>query len=311
MVLTRERVLTVLRQKGPSVPAELTSALGENTIIVGAFLSELIANKDVAVTQLKIGGSRLYFTPEHRPQIVRLRAHLNDKDKGAFDMLSEQKIVRDDTLSPLERTCMRNLTDFALPVRVKYSGQDILFWRWFLTSQEEAQEKIKSSLQINEIAEPETKQEQVTQPETPAEPIAPKSIEEVKHDKKPVVEQQQLLPPQNTPQLKDDGKSDAFLDQMTSFLNDKQIQILASQVVRANNELDLLVSLTSGVGELQYFARAKKKKLCNDGDLAAAMIQGQLRHLPVLFICTGKLTKKAKSMLTKEFSMLKVVENAS
>ena len=59
--------------------------------------------------------------------------------------------------------------------------------------------------------------------------------------------------------------------------------------------------MPSVVGEVDYYCKARKKKRINDGDLSSAYVQGHVKKLPVLFLTTGELTKKAKEMLGKEF----------
>jgi len=54
------------------------------------------------------------------------------------------------------------------------------------------------------------------------------------------------------------------------------------------------------VGDLSFFCKAKIKKAVNDADLSAAVIQGQLKKLPTLFLTTGELTKKAKGLMETE-----------
>jgi hypothetical protein len=49
------------------------------------------------------------------------------------------------------------------------------------------------------------------------------------------------------------------------------------------------------------YCKAKDKSSISEGDLAPALIFAQNKKMPCLFISTGDLTKKAESMITKEF----------
>ena len=63
----------------------------------------------------------------------------------------------------------------------------------------------------------------------------------------------------------------------------------------------MIIRIPSAVGKLKYYVKARNKKLSNDKDLSSAYVQGLTKNLPVLFVYTGKLTKKAESMLDNEF----------
>ena len=78
------------------------------------------------------------------------------------------------------------------------------------------------------------------------------------------------------------------------------------KTIRKKSEIDLIISVPSGVGNIEYFCKAKNKKRINHADLSSAFVQGQLKKLPVLFITTGSLTKKAKEMLGNEFKNIKI-----
>ena len=60
------------------------------------------------------------------------------------------------------------------------------------------------------------------------------------------------------------------------------------------------------MGSLSYFCKAKSKKKINDGDLSSFFIQAQMKKMPGLFLTVGELTKKAKDLLDKEFTTVKV-----
>ena len=49
-------------------------------------------------------------------------------------------------------------------------------------------------------------------------------------------------------------------------------------------------------------------KRCNENDLSAVYVQGEIKKLPALFLTEGKLTKRAKDMLANEFKNITVKE---
>lgn len=142
-MISTDQVLTIIDQIGPSLPTQITSRTGQNTMIVGAILSTLIAEKRLFVTHAKWGGSPLYYTQAQLEQIQKIYPQLNEKDRRAFDILKQQLIVEDVAQTPLVRACLRQLKDFAIALKVTApNGDELLFWKWYMLSDEQAHELI-------------------------------------------------------------------------------------------------------------------------------------------------------------------------
>ena len=58
---THEKILDVLKEKGPSLPINIAKSLEMNSLFISAFLSELSSQNKVKISHLKVGGSPLYF----------------------------------------------------------------------------------------------------------------------------------------------------------------------------------------------------------------------------------------------------------
>ncbi len=86
-----------------------------------------------------------------------------------------------------------------------------------------------------------------------------------------------------------------------NYCNNKKIEIVEHNIIRKASEIDAIVRFSSVVGELEYYCKAKNKKSVSDKDLSDALIQGQLKKLPVLLLTTGNLTKKAQELLNTDF----------
>ena len=71
----------------------------------------------------------------------------------------------------------------------------------------------------------------------------------------------------------------------------------------------MIIKIPSVMGELEYYCKAKNKKTVNDSDLSSAVVQGQLKKLPVMFLTTGELSKKAKEFLNTELKKGLVIKN--
>ena len=67
-----------------------------------------------------------------------------------------------------------------------------------------------------------------------------------------------------------------------------------------------IVTVPSAIGPLSYCCEAKSKKRINESDLSEALVRGNSKGLPVLFVTDGRLTKKVQEMLSSEFKSMKI-----
>lgn len=91
--------------------------------------------------------------------------------------------------------------------------------------------------------------------------------------------------------------AEEFLPVIKGLCKELKIEIEEEDVVRKNSELNLLVKVPSVVGKMTYFCKAKKKKRCDEKDISAAYMEAQIKKLPLLFLHTNEINKKAKEML--------------
>jgi len=278
---TKEQVLAVVESKGPLIPVTVSKDLGINILMASALLSELSSKKMIFVSALKIGGSPLYYVKSQEAKLQEFADKLNEKDRKAYELLREKKIVLDTDLEPLMRVAIRQIRDFAKPLQVQHNGQMMIFWKWYLEDTGSASEAIKEKLGVAKAPSAKKPSPQVNvQPRTP----------------KPAP--QQKLTPAEQPQ------SD-LLDEIRSYFSVNDIEVVETEIVRKKSEINFIVDVPSSVGKLRYFCKAKSKKKINDGDLSSAFIQSRSKNLPCLFLIKGKLTKKAEGML-EEFKGMSV-----
>ena len=292
----REKILQFIKEKGPILPVELTKHINSNILIASAHLSELSSNGKLKISNVKVGGSPLYYIPGQESQLQNFANNLHEKEKKAYDMLSQKKILRDNQLEPVIRVALRAIKDYAILLQVNFKGNSEIFWRWYLLANKEAEELIKVILnkKSQSIPKPETKID-----EKPAEKNEiQKKIQPLQEKTKSIETEIQKKPDKKKKLLKTDHNE--FLNTISNYFNRNKINILSKEIIR-KTEIDFLIQVPSAVGALEYYCKAKNKKKINDADLASAFAQGQLRKLPVLIITNGELTKRAKEMLQKDF----------
>ena len=73
----RDRIIDLIRIKGPVIPAQISKEISTNIIIASAYLSELVDHKKLRLSKLKIGGgSPLYFLPGQEARLQDFSKHL-------------------------------------------------------------------------------------------------------------------------------------------------------------------------------------------------------------------------------------------
>jgi len=154
---------------------------------------------------------------------------------------------------------------------------------------------------------------------TSSEPEVPEKIKETSEEKEevkePIKEESKEDVEKQTSLIKEDKpktiiskiktrvrksrstKPDTFVPVIETFFKDLDIEIEDHEVVRKNSEVNLLVNVTSIVGKTKYLCKAKKKSRCDEKDLSAAYMEAQIKKLPLLFLYSNEMNKKAKEML--------------
>jgi hypothetical protein len=162
-MIDKNNVIELVKTKGPVLPVHISKNIGTNILLASAILSELVSNKQVKITNTKIGSSPLYYFPGQEYKLQSLYKHLNEKDRRAYDLLRSKKILRDKSLNPIERVSLREIKDFATQLNVSGKAGQEIFWKWFLLSNDDATRIIKSAL-TSDIPKEVPKQETIQKP---------------------------------------------------------------------------------------------------------------------------------------------------
>jgi hypothetical protein len=339
----KEKIVSLIRQKGPCLPSNIYKELETNQLFASAMLGELVSSGTLKVSNLKRSSSPYYYLEDEKEKLQSIASYLNDKDTLAYNLIKEKLIIRDSEQSALIRVTLRAIKDFAIPIHIKLNGEPILFWKWFILSNKEAEEKIKEILGIKkpELPKKEIKKEEIKpepkeietkqEPEKQIEQPIPKEKIETKVIEKQKIEDKKIKQKEITQKIKEPLKeietkfpkeleekqehlieskidtSSPFLNKLTKYFEKNNIKIIEQEITnRTKTEVDFILEIPSPVGNLQYYCKAKNKKKINDSDIASAYVQGQQKKLPILVVITGDMTKKSKEMLNNEFRGIKV-----
>jgi len=312
ILLIKEKALNIVRSRGPILPAQVNKELGVNVIFASALLSELVDNKAIKISNTKIGSSPVYYVVGQEPKLQMLRDKLNDKQQKAFDMLKRDKVLRDAEQEPVIRASLRDIKDFAHKLQVTFGGHTEIFWKWYLNSDAEVEpiikekfSKIERSLpkedvkeQLKEIEDNLKKLEKKQEPEKVVEKELPVKKTKVK---KEAITAQVKLATGNTV-----DESDKFMMKVVDIFKKDKIELSEIKQIRKNKDFEGIATIPSAVGTITYFCKAKDKKSISDSDLSLLFVQSQMKKMPILLVTTGKLTKKAETLLNKEFKNITI-----
>ncbi len=330
-LVLKEKILQLIRIKGPIVPTQLTRDVGQDSFIIGAHLSELVSEKRLHVTSIKKGTSKFYYLPGQESRLENLFEYLNSKDKEVVEILKVKKVLPDEICSPFQKVALRNLKDYAIPLRVNNLH---LFWKYYLIPQTEAVDMIKKHFENHEeqIAKvvkklepkkaeeekrPKSVQETLLQPEEKIiaaviEPVIEAALEseptklDTLQPEKPASQKKTYKKREpkiaQTPltEITEDPSKDEFFIKIKEYLDSKNISISNVQIIKKDQEYTLNIEVPAPIGSIPFFCIAKNKKSNSIGDLSAAYLLAQKHQLPLLFVTSGKISQKGKSMQGKE-----------
>ena len=298
----REKIVDIVKSKGPVLPVQISKEIGTNILMASAHLAELTASKRLKISNVKVGGSPLYYLAGQEAMLQKFVGNFNDKEKKAFDLLSQNRILMDSEQEPVIRVALREIKDFAMPLNVTYNNSTKIFWKWYLETDDEAEKLIKTKLGIEK---PEEKK--IEEKAKKAELVKPLKEKPISKEFKEAPQQKLKERAEKLPEKrgrKPKEKEDLFLKDLMKFFEKNKIRIVSSEVSKRNSEIDFIVEIPSVVGNLQYYCKARNKKRISDSDLSTAYVRGQLKKLPVLVLSPGELSAKAQEMLAKELSNL-------
>jgi len=284
----KERIIEIIRSRGPSFPAHISSQVGMSILFTSAFLSELLSEKRLKISNMRIGSSPLYFIPGQENLLERYSGSLKSREKDAFELLREKKFLFDNEQEPAIRVALRSIRDFAIP----FEKDNKLCWR-YLTAQEE-------ELEIKEVKKVES-----INPEKKLE-IFDKKPERKKEKPNPVkkkVAKKKVTSASSKRKPSNNGKNDKFFNKVKEYLVGKGIEI--SDIVSFSKD-DLVLKVNDSSSGGQYLVFAYNKKRVNEEDIVKAYKKVSNFNMNYLILCLGEPAKKTLGLIDAIKSLNKI-----
>lgn len=269
----KAKILELLKQRGPSLPIHVARGTELSMLFASAILSEMASNKLLSVSNLKIGGSPLYYLVGQEELLENFSSYLSGKEKEVFLLIKKHNLLEDEKLQPAYRVAIRSIKDFAFPLSAKTESGEKIFWRFHSFQKEKAVEKINSILSEEKKSKKLEKRERIIGKEASKPKAIPKAAEK-KEERK--IETQET----------------DFVKGVYNYLSKENIKIISEEEARKKS-LMLRVNVSSSLGNIEMLAIAKDKKTISGNDVKLLISYSQNRRLPILLLCNGMPSKKA------------------
>jgi len=108
----KKKIIGFIETRGPCLPIHISGYLKLDTLLAGAFLSDLLSDNQLRISNLRVGNSPVYFIKGQEIQLEKFAQHLNGKEKEAYNLLKEYGVLNDRLLLPAIRVALRSIKDF-------------------------------------------------------------------------------------------------------------------------------------------------------------------------------------------------------
>ncbi len=308
----KEKIISLLRMSGPSLPVHIAKATGLSILFASAFLSELFYEKKVLISDTKIGNSPLYLLPGQEPQLERFSQYLKGKEKEAFLLIKEREFLKDSEQQPAIRVALREIKDFA----IAFMRNNEVYWRYFIVNEEEFDKKgvLKpiEPVQIETEEEPEEKIEAESVLEKPEqelgifeteeeEEVKEEEIKEEGEEKTKVKKERKKIAKRKISQKQDEN----FFNKVKEFLSERDTEIID---IQSFNKNDLVLKIKEE-GEEKLLIAYNKKRITIP-DLLKAHKKSSEENLPYLVLSLGEPSKNLRDLISaiKDLSKIDKVE---
>jgi len=137
----KQKIIKFLEENGPCLPIHLTKITGMGLMFSSAILSELLNEKKIKQSHLKIGSSSLYLLPGQEEKLENFSDNLHGVEKEAFNLLKNQRFLEEEKLEPKIRVALKRIPDFSIPLKIDEKN----IWKYFLANNEEISSMISKA----------------------------------------------------------------------------------------------------------------------------------------------------------------------
>jgi hypothetical protein len=266
----KEKILGIIKERGPSLPVQIAGGIALSPLFTSAFLSELLQEKKIKMTHMRVGSSPVYYLEGQEEGLEKYSQYLKSKEKEAYELIRKDRFLKDFEQEPAIRVALRAIKDFAIPIK----NSEI--WRYYLDDEKNYREKdiIKENLiDENLVEENSSKDKILVKKEETQEIFVNKEIDK----KEPSNFQKDFI---------------GIVEEEILKLNIKIIEKTQTK----KKEVYWIGRFENQLGEVEVEIVGKDKKSVSDKDLEKVFEIVKDKKRSVVFFSTGELSKKAKEV---------------
>lgn len=306
----KKKILLFLDQNGPNIPIPIAKHVNLQPMFASAILSELLNEKRIKTSSIKIGSSPLYMIPGQEHKLENFADNLTGVEKETFLKLKDNKFLDDVSQEPRMRVAMRSLKDFAIPIQI--GGK--LYWKYFTLPSEKLKELLRDEGEvaigervvgqqiwedIKKEIKPESKEETAIKHEkivqvisAEAEKTFSKEVEKNEEEvalKQPKADEETIIQ-QKPNKIKKLTEKDIFLEQTKRILQSKNIELI--EVIQYDKQQVVAKARVKVDKTCILFFMDKKRP--DEKDLQKAYKKSLEYKLPYYIITHSEPPKKIK-----------------
>ena len=80
LINQKDKLLSTLRIRGPSLPVQIAKAIGVSPLFASAFLSELKSEDKLKISNMRVGSSPLYYLQGQENMLENFSQYLNNRE---------------------------------------------------------------------------------------------------------------------------------------------------------------------------------------------------------------------------------------
>lgn len=276
----KKKILGFLDENGPALPVIIGKKIELSPIFTSAILSELVNERRLKMSSLKVGSSPLYFLPGQEEKLENFQDNITGMEKEALMKLKKEKTLDDEEQETTIRVALRSLKDFAIAEK----KNEKIIWRYAFTPEEEIEQKPepKKETPVQE------KQEETTKKPEEQKEKAPPKMENILDVEKPT-------------KSKKTSPNEKFLEEIREFIERKNIEL---KVIEEYSKKQVFARVK--MKDESYLLVAFDKKRVTNLDLLKAYKKAATLGIPYYVLCRGEPTKKLQEEIRAHKSLLKI-----
>lgn len=279
----KERIIRYIKARGPSLPVQIAKEIETSILFASVFLSELFSEKKLEMSNLRIGSSPLYYLTEQKNALEKFTYALKNKEKEAFELIKEKKILKDSEQEPAIRVALNEIKDFVN--QFKKEGE--LYWKFYSISDQELIEILKNeTTPIKDNKKLLEEKDGSSYEKSEKEKIKSEKLEV--HEKKGAKKSKILKKEKKEDKkISSRKKEETFFNKVKEILSEKSIEILD---IDGFNKDELRLKVKEN-GEEKILLASRKKRI-EESDFLEAQKRASELGLRYIILSFGKIPKK-------------------